>query len=442
MLFRNPWAATTMAVLLLFILLLPGCAGHVAYDTLSMHLSKDDCESATSLMAASVEDYGDNGSLLFLLDSAMVNMRCQNFHTAQEQFRAAEDLAESLWTLSVSRELASLLANDYLLEYRGEDFERAMIHLMSALAFLDAREPGEALVECRRLDSLFVLLNDRYEGKNVYKEDAFARYLSGILREGDHDPDGAFIDYKKAIEAYADSGKYYRVSAPDSLKDDLFRVARLSGRLADAQEIFPGYSDKVFQGKGMGLVVFIQLRGRVPQKEEDRIFIPTKHGPLTIAFPRFVPSQEPGFGHTLVLRPETGEPVRVETSLVSDIGAIAVKDLEDRRIRVTVKAIARAAAKQVAIRQAGKQAGKQGGKTHEKEIQQAVETALNLVNALFEHADLRSWQSLPGQIYMARTFLLPGSYHVQAEGIQKKVLVKAEQIHYIVVNDFLGSNNQ
>ncbi len=59
---------------------------------------------------------------------------------------------------------------------------------------------------------------------------------------------------------------------------------------------------------------------RVPQKEEDRIFIPTKHGTLTIAFPKFVPSQ----------------------------------------------------------------------------------------------------QSLPGQIYMARKFLLPGSYHVQAEGIQKK----------------------
>lgn len=438
MLSRNPWAATTMAVLLLFILLLPGCAGHVAYDTLSMHLSKDDCESATALMAASVEDYGDNGSLLFLLDSAMVNMRCQNFHTAQEQFRAAEDLAESLWTLSVSRELASLLANDYLLEYRGEDFERAMIHLMSALAFLDSREPGEALVECRRLDSLFALLNDRYEGENVYKEDAFARYLSGILREGDHDPDGAFIDYKKAIETYADSGKYYQVSAPDSLKDDLFRVARLSGRLADAQAVFPGYSDKVSQGEGMGQVVFIQLQGRVPQKEEDRIFIPTKHGTLTIAFPRFVPSQQPGPGHTLVLRPETGEPVRIETSLVSDIGAIAVKDLEDRRIRITVKAIARAAAKQVAIRQAAKQAGK----NKDKEVQQAVETALNLLNALFEHADLRSWQSLPGQIYMARKFLLPGSYHVQAEGIQKKVLVKAGQIHYIVVNDFLGSNNQ
>ena len=37
----------------------------------------------------------------------------------------------------------------------------------------------DALVEIRRLDTLLTGLNNKYDAKSVYKEDAFARYLSG-----------------------------------------------------------------------------------------------------------------------------------------------------------------------------------------------------------------------------------------------------------------------
>lgn len=143
-----------------------------------------DCTQASAFLEESREDYPENALLLRLLDSAMVNMHCRNFDAAQEAFRQAEDLSQDLWTTSLSRETASFLTNDYVLAYAGEDYERAMIHLMSALAYIDAGQPWEALVECRRLGSLLTLFNDRYDHKNVYREDAFGRYLSGFQGGG------------------------------------------------------------------------------------------------------------------------------------------------------------------------------------------------------------------------------------------------------------------
>ena len=376
------------------------------------------------------EDYPDNARLLTLLDSAMVNMHCQRFDAAQEAFRQAEALAQDLWTTSISRETASFLTNDYVLGYRGEDFEQAMIHMMSALAYVDAGEPQEALVECRRLDSLLTLFNDRYDHKNRYREDAFGRYLSGLLREGAGEPDGAFIDYKKAVEAYGDFQSAYGVAMPDSLKADLFRVAKKAGRLKDARERFPNYQEPMADEK-KGMVVWIRLTGRVPEKTEDRIVVPTGSGPLTVAFPNYRTPQEPPPAETMMLIPETGEPQAIQGSLASDIGAIAVKDLEDRRIRVAAKAVARAAAKQVVIHQVSQ--------NRNPEVEQTMKTVLNVVNAFVEHADTRSWRTLPGQIYLGRARVAPGpweaQFHEQGRLTSKKVLVKAGQIHYIIINE-------
>jgi len=423
------------------ILVLGACAGHVAYDTLSARLATGDCDGAIRLVEESREDYGTNSELLFLLDSAMVHMQCRKFETAQERFHRAEDLAEQLWTLSLSRETLSLIANDYLLTYGGEDYERAMIHLMSAIAYLDADNPEDALVECRRLDSLLALYNDRYDEKNVYKEDAFGRYLSGILNEADHDLDAAFIDYQKALESYADYENFYQTPAPDSLKEDFLRVAGIVNRMEDARVLVPWDTpgSDLLDTQTLGKIVFIQLSGKALVKIEDRIHIPTRAGPVTLAFPKLVSLSTGPKSTRFFLRSQAGQR-SIRAELVADINAIAIKNLADHRIRIIAKTVARAVAKQVVIHQAAKQAGK----NESREMEQAIETALNLLNLFLERADLRSWQTLPARIYMARAFVEPGAWQVDipslgnGEGKTKNILVKAGKINYIIVNDSPG----
>ena len=60
----------------------------------------------------------------------------------------------------------------------------------------------DALVEARRIDHRLNVLSDRTKEKAAYRDDGFARYLSGILYESAGDVNNAFIAYRKAYETF------------------------------------------------------------------------------------------------------------------------------------------------------------------------------------------------------------------------------------------------
>ena len=105
--------------------------------------------------------------------------------------------------------------------------------------------------------------------------------------------------------------------------------------------------------------------------------------------------------------PGTNTVIRAGTDLVQDINAIAVKDLEDRRARVTAKALTRAVIKQEAVDAMADSADDKG-----------TRAVLRLTGAVFaavtELADTRSWGTLPGEIHLARSFVPPGRYVVSS----------------------------
>jgi tetratricopeptide (TPR) repeat protein len=225
--------------IILAMLILAGCTGGTIFSRLNQNLTSGNCPGAIALIDESGEGYDGNGQLLYLLDSAMVYMQCGDLDAAQARFRDAEDLADRLWTESLTRNALSLVTNDTVTAYAGEDFERVMIHLMSAIGYLQAGQTEDALVEARRLDTLLAVYNDKYDKKNVYKEDAFARYLSGILHEGDGDWDAAFIDYRRAAEVYRDDYRRYGTGLPEMLRVDLMRSASVVGRTVDIADLVP-----------------------------------------------------------------------------------------------------------------------------------------------------------------------------------------------------------
>lgn len=393
-----------------------GCGPGMQYHRrLADHLSAGECEQAAELVETSKDDYGANGELLYLLDGAMANFRCGDNARAQQRFQAAEQLAERLWTESLSANTLALLTNDYLLPYAGEDFERVMINLFAALSFLKAGQTDEALVECRRLDSLLTLYNSKYDEKNVYKEDAFARYLSGMLHEADKAMDDAYIDYAKAYHIYGEYQAAYGTPTPPILIEDLLRVAAATDRMEEVAEIAaPKEGPSPFgqeDALSMGRIVLIHLNGEAPEKQEDRIYLPTLgYGPLTIAFPRMEVAQPACRGSRLTLIAENGGRITADGFLAEDINRIAVKDLNDRKGRIIAKTMARAVAKQVAIHQIANANKNRGSRD-------LIITLFNLMNLLIEQTDTRSWRSLPGEIYLTRVFVPPGVYQVEAEAL-------------------------
>ncbi len=395
-----------VAVLLIG-LLISGCASGFNHSQLNRYLETGDCNQAVSYIDQGRKSYGKNSELLFLLDSAMVLLQCGHFEKAQIRFREAEHLAEKLWTESITRNIASFAVNDNVLKYQGEDYERVFIHLISAIGFLRTGQLEEALVEIRRLDSLLNLYTTKYEEKNVYKEDAFARYLSGLLHEADHELDDAFIDYYKAVRIYKDYAKAYGLSAPTILEEDLLRVAQAVGRLDEARSVVTESENRTWLGRedarSMGKVVYIQFGGYAPWKIQDRIIIPTRAGPVTVAFPRMVTLPPACRKGRLILTSDEGS-IKTETLLVEDINRIAVKNLEDRKGRIIAKAMARTATKQIIISGLANQ--------DDKEVELALRGLMNMLNILIEHADTRSWRLLPGEIHMSRVYVPEGEYQV------------------------------
>ena len=387
--------------------MISGCAAGFNHSQLNQYLETGECNRATAYVDQGRKSYGDNGELLYLLDSAMVYFQCQDFESAQSRFREAEDLAEKLWTESISRNIAAFAVSDNVLKYQGEDYERVLIHLVSAIGFLRAGRLDEALVECRRLDSLLSLFNATYEEKNVYKEDAFARYLSGMLHEADGELDDAFIDYYKAVRIYKDYAKAYGLSAPAVLEEDLLRVAQAVGRLDEARSVVPDSESRSWltqsDTRAMGRVVYIQFSGFAPLKIQDRIIIPTRGGPVTVAFPRMVtapPACRPG--RLVLTSTEAGIEARIFPA--EDINRIAVKNLDDRKGRVIAKTMVRAATKQVIISGLANQG--------DEEAQATIRLLLNMINLFVEQADTRTWRLLPGEIHVSRVYVPQGEYQV------------------------------
>jgi len=396
---------------LILTLLLTGCAaGGLDYQGLETQLQSNNCPGALEFIEDSKEKYGANRELIYLMDAGMVNLRCGNYAESNRFLQDADQLSEDLWTKSISREAASFVINEYTIEYAGEDFEKVMISLLGALNYSLKGDYEGALVEARRINSKLIEYNDKYENKNVYSEDAFARYLSGMLYEVDapdslQNLDSAYIDYYHAYKAYNKYAVDYGTPLPRVFVEDFLRVAEATDRLGEIKDLASGRQwMKHSKVTDMGRLVLVYFAGKAPVKVEEAIIMSGPQGPIKLAFPRFTVSQ-PGCqtGELMVKAPGTGTVLSARTELVEDINAITVKNLADRKTRYVIKAVARVAIKQIAVAAVA------------NEIDDPVVRALakftgSVVASVTEIADTRSWRTLPGQIQFVRTFVPAGAY--------------------------------
>ena len=255
------------------------------------------------------------------------------------------------------------------------------------------------------------MYNDKYEDKSVYSEDAFARYLSGMLYEADapdslQNLDSAYIDYYKAYEGYQKYGGDYGTPMPRVFVEDFLRVAEATDRLGELKDLATGKQwIKHSDAKGMGRLVLLYFAGKSPVKVEEAIISVGPHGPIKIAFPRYEVTQPSCRSGELMVKGAGSDTVlSANTELVEDINAIAVKSLTDRKARYVTKAVARAIIKQIAVHVATEQIDNALAKAIAK-------VAATAAAAASEIADTRSWRTLPGQIQLLRTFVPAGSYN-------------------------------
>ena len=184
-------------------LLLLSCGPSGRYYTkVDRYLAEGEYDRADSLIEKNQGEYGATNSVLYDMDRAMTLHLAGRYAGSNRHLESAERRIDDLYTQSVTSHAGAMLTNDNTLPYEGEDYEKVFINVIGALNYVYLGQWDDALVEARKVDHKLNVLNDRYDKKNVYKEDAFARYLSGILYEGRGEWNDAFISYRKAYETY------------------------------------------------------------------------------------------------------------------------------------------------------------------------------------------------------------------------------------------------
>lgn len=407
--------------LLLLLILFEACSPvRSHYILVEKDLSEHRYVDADSVIDKNKDGYGSRNAVIYYLDKGMTLHLAGKYDESNRFFFEAEKKIEDLYTKSISAETGAMFTNDNLLPYEGEDFEKVMINIISALNYTYMGQLDDALVEARKVDHKLNILNDKYEKKNRYKEDAFARYLSGVLYEARGELNDAFISYRKAYDGFKTYKVNYSTPMPPFVMGDLLRMTDALGLVEEQKEYTELFSNiKWFRyrdQKDKGEIIFITYNGKAPVKEDYFIDAPIPDGKggvyiLRVALPKFV-ERDTQIAHTEISVGLSGETCR--TSLVEDITAVAKKDLEDRIVRITGKAIARAATKYVAAKAVRDRAAKEG------QLSGAIAgTAMNILNIATEESDKRSWRVLPAEIQMCRIPVKPGNYNIEFKYISK-----------------------
>ena len=224
--------------LILAALLLPGCASlrtdKSQYAGMDRMLSAADYPAAiTQIEAAKETVYTHKDRVVYYLDTGMLHHWNGNYAKSNEMLEKAERGIEENFTKSVSRSASSMIMNDNVLAYAGEDYEDIYLNVFKALNYLALGLNDEAFVEVRRIDNKLVQLESKYDkvaremnkaeeahetfvaGKSHFQESALGRYLGMMLYRADHKWDDVRIDLEKIDRGWKLQPGIYTFPKPD-----------------------------------------------------------------------------------------------------------------------------------------------------------------------------------------------------------------------------------
>jgi len=371
--------------------------------------------------------------LLILMERGTLLQAAGEFEASSKEFGKASEFIKDIENRAVisasqaASQTASLLVNEKVIPYEGQDFEKVMIRTLDALNYLMLGDLDGARVEIRnsyriqqylydkhykklekaKKDSGGVNLDDAIKGSStgdidlmkqtassvasIY-QNAFAYYISSIVYELNNEQDESYIDLKKANQA---------VPNCRTVQNDLARLARYLGYRDDVAKWQSMYGKTEPIPKDYIDIILIFELGIAPCRQEIKLTLPIPSvGLMSAAFPvyEYTPSNVTA-GYL-----SAGSKM-AETSIVSDTDAIASRNLLDDYPILIAKQAARAAIKGTATREAGKQYG------------DWAQLAVGIASAITEQADLRTWTTLPKQFQIARIFVPKGTAEVTVSAL-------------------------
>ena len=407
----GPGTGIIVCALLLIVLLLPGCASYsYSFTTVERALVEQRTDEALQVLEKlhDSSSFFGKANVLYQLNKGMILRMQQQYEASNQAFEQAKSLIEQYDAFSVTEQASSFMINDATRAYMGEPFEQVLLHLYAALNYLEMGKPVEARVEALQVDQRLRRLNSKIKNP-IYTEDAFVRYLTGIIYEQLGEYSDAMIACRKAYEAYQKYQKNFGVATPKSLQQALLRLSRQQG-LDDEhhryqQQFNSEETQSVNDRRQLGELVLVVNSGLAPVKKEQAIntIAPSSGQLVRVAVPQYVARSDNVSGVKLSLKNQSsGSEHRANGELVQDIDNIAFKTLEAEMPTIVARTAARAVTKYQITKEVGRK-------------DDALGLLTNILAMVTERADTRSWLTLPKNIYLLRMALEPGVYDINLE---------------------------
>ena len=395
-------------------LTLGGCATYQDHVKLAREsLASGNIEIALKDLQVKADKSSDD-QLVYVLDYATALQYAEKYEESNRYFLKAAKLAEEKDYHSASRVAGSMLFNEEMIQYKGDSFEKAFIHVFLALNFLHTRNFDSAMVEVRKMNEKYT--QSRLAEKQSFEINPFSRYLSALVYEALGQWDDAFIAYKETQKLDPNWSK---------IEEDILRTAHLSNRTDDFnfwQKKFPDLKVNVDRKlrKSHGFLKVIYLQGWGPRKVPDPI------EPL-------VPTLIPVRAYTTQASVLVNGVEKARTELMYNTAEAAIATLKDDRPALIARRIAARVAREAVARELG------------KDDDTAVAGLVGFIAMqASERADLRQWSFLPNTIQVSEIQLPAGSYEVQIQGLDgyggltseisnsRKVVIRPSQTEFFI----------
>ncbi len=321
--------------------------------------------------------------LLYLFDRGTVLHTEGKYQESIKDFLLADKLSEIKDYTNLATEVATIVTNDRIVQYKGEEFENVLVSAYLAMDFMLQGKYEDAIVECKRVNRKLERL--RSEGKRDYRLNAFAQYLSGVLYEKIGNWNSAYVDYRKTYEIEPNFS-FLRQDLirgalqmdSDSELDRWKRNLNITG-----QEIRDAKSSL----KTATLVVILQ-NGFAPEKVVSSVW-------------HELPEYKKRYNrHSAAFVYVDGEKLG-STKILYDVEGAAFKNLESKYATYILKRVAGFAAREII-----------GNKVGDATGSDALGAITKMAMFIASKPDLRSWLTLPQNFQVFRAQVAPGKHHI------------------------------
>jgi hypothetical protein len=337
----------------------------------------------------------DRDKAQYLLNLGMLKHLTGDIAGSIIDLQTATATMERLQAISVREGLGAATVNETLRAYPGSPAEQVLAQQLLTLNYLMLGDLDGARVEVLKTD---LLMREPVYDDKINGQLASARMIAGIVFELGAEWDNALISYRKAA-ALINKRKH---SLPAALEDSLLRMTKRVGIQDEYQQYIAKFGRKAsFPNKNEAEVIAIYWQGLVSQKQQAKIsvYAPGLNHFVSIAVPKYKGSSPPIRNSLLTVGQQ-----QISTELLENINQLVREDLNAQMPTIVATTLVRVVAKHEVVEQARRQDEKNNSGAA------MIGIIADIATNLSEIADVRSWNTLPATIQIARLTVPIGSH--------------------------------